>query len=260
MKIFLFVFMAITILNACTTPQSKSNKEQSPLTDNTNEKSQTIPKKEIQNIGSTDSYDKSTINADNITQGKAPAQWMIVPGTRAGSIRENSTLKSIESAYGKNNVTKEGIINGGQARDGSILKFYKTTLFKGQKNETTILWSDTANIKNPVQVIISGKDGDWVTTRNIKVGTELQYLLDLNGKDFYFLGFDDQQYNGQFSGMATWNKGNMNNSLGIVLTPSLISKSMESFAQFQTLQKYPTNHPDVPTLGLRVKEIRVTFN
>jgi hypothetical protein len=259
MRIFLLLFIAITITSACTSPTSTNDKPSNETASIPVEKADSTPNK-APTIGSIDNYEKSSIDADNIHQGKAPAQWMIVPGTRAGNIRQNSTLGSIESAYGKNNITNEGIIIGGQAKDGSILKFYKTTVFKGQPNEAIILWADTVLIKNPVQVIINGKDSDWVTTRNIKVGTTLQYLLDLNGKDFYFLGFDDEQYNGQFSGMVTWNKGNMNNSLGVVLAPSLISKTMDIFPKFQTLQKYPTNHPDVPALGLRVKEIRVTFD
>jgi hypothetical protein len=79
-------------------------------------------------------------------------------------------------------------------------------------------------------------------------------------KDFYFLGFDEATYGGRYNGMVTWNKGRLPNTFGVSLEPSLMSKSLPVLESFQTLAKFPTNHPDVPSLGLTVSQMSFTFH
>jgi len=257
MKSILYILSLFVLILSC---KPNENANEAPKVNPVENVEIKIKKDTLPTIGAVSKYPPSQIEEGNITPSNGPAKWLIVPGARAGSIRKNSSISDIEKAYGKTNVTREGSIIYGQSKDNKALVYYKTTLFKGQPNETTILWSDTLNIKDPVEVTVSGKEGDWRTNSGVKVGTPLQYLLDLNGKDFYFLGFDDEQYQGQFNGMVAWNGGKNGNYFGIMLEPSAISKTLGNFSKFQSLQKFPTNHPDVPSLGLRVAKIRMTFS
>lgn len=202
-------------------------------------------------------YQLSTTRPEEVKLPQIDKKWMITPGKSVGVIQQKSTLASVSNTYGKNNITKENVVTAARDAQGRPIRLYQTTLFKGGKNEAIIYWEDTINIQNPIQVRILGEAGDWATNKGVKVGTKLEYLLHANGKDFYFLGFDDTQYNGQFNGKVKWNKGRMPNSFAVSLEPSLISKGLDTFTTFQQLIMFPTNHPDVQSLGLFVREMRV---
>jgi hypothetical protein len=206
-------------------------------------------------------YELSTIDSEVITPKSIPAKWMIVPGTRVGSIRKNSTLATVEAAYGKENVAIEGVETIGTSQNGTPIKGVRTKIFRGTDNEIEIIWGDTTSIKNPIVIRILGTGkGNWITNTNVTIGTSVDYLLVLNRKDFYFLGFDEATYGGRYNGMVTWNKGRLPNTFGVSLEPSLMSKSLPVLEGFQTLAKFPTNHPDVPSLGLTVNKMSFTFH
>lgn len=236
-------------------PTANSEAVQKDAAEETSQPSQAVVIKKIED------YAPSSIEGEVIAPKSIPAKWMIVPGTRIGEIRKNSTLKTIEAVYGKENVVIEGVENIGLSSEGKQIKGIKTKVFRGTDNEIEIIWSDTASIKNPVVVRILGTGkGNWVTNTNVKIGTPLDYILVLNTKDFYFLGFDETTYEGRYNGMTTWNKGRLPSTFGLSLEPSLMSKSLPVLENFQTLAKFPTNHPDVPSLGLTVSQMSFTFN
>ncbi|MGB0862810.1 MAG: hypothetical protein ACPG19_07325 [Saprospiraceae bacterium] len=212
-------------------------------------------------IKKVEDYTASNTEGEVITPKSTPKKWMIVPGTRVGEIKKNSSLKSLEATYGKKNIVIEGVVTLGRSPEGNLIKGIKTKIFRGRDNEIEVVWSDTANIKNPVVVRVLGTEkGDWITNSNVKIGTPLDYLIILNTKDFYFLGFDEETYEGQYNGIVTWDKGRLPNTFGLHLSPSLMSKTLPIFNNFKTLAKFPTNHPDVPSLGLSVGQMSFTFN
>jgi len=206
-------------------------------------------------------YEPTNAEGTVVVPKSVPAKWMIVPGTRVGEIRKNSTLQSLEATYGKRNIMIEGATTIGRSADGRPLKGIKTKLFRGTDNEIEVIWRDTAMIRNPIVVRVLGTNkGNWITNTNVKIGTPLEYLIVLNTKDFYFLGFDEKTYEGKYNGIVTWDKGRLPNTFGLNLAPSLMSKTLPVLDDFKSLAKFPTNHPDVPSLGLTVSKMSFTFN
>lgn len=206
-----------------------------------------------------ENYPPTSIQAQT-TPTEVAAKWRIAPGVAVGFINKKATLSGIQSKYGAENIIKDGVIGLGKGKNGQPIRVFQTLLYKDQPDMAIIYWSDTAAIKNPIQVRIVGNGNNWRTRNGISIGTKLMELIQINEKDFYFLGFDDSKYEGAYNGLvADWNGGKVNNSTGVVLVPSMMSESMNSTSSFNKLQKYPTNHPNAPSLGLSVGEMRFTF-
>lgn len=187
-------------------------------------------------------------------------QWIIVPGSRVGDIRRTSTYAEVVARYGAKNASKSGVVSLGRNASGKDVRAFQTFLYEGLDNQAEIFWADTLNLREPIMVRISGTPrAPWVTSKGIKIGTPLAQLIALNERDFYFLGWDDNTYQGQFSGLATWNKGQIPNSLGVSLGASTAAKTLALFERFESLAKFPTNDPDVPALGLTVRKLTITF-
>ena len=178
-------------------------------------------------------------------------KWIIVGGTRVGDVTKNTTLAQLKSSYGARNVKDSDFSQGAK-------KFLTSKVFEGQPNEFEVYWSDTVSRKNPIMVKVTGL-GDWRTTQGISVGSTLQELVAINRKDFYFLGFNNNEYNGIYNGKVKWNKGEVDNKIGVSLTYDNLANAKESFRNFRNLQPFPTNYPEVKDLGLTVKEISCVF-
>lgn len=196
-----------------------------------------------------ENYPPTELNTDLIKKPQdvgTASKWIIVGGTRVGEITKSTTLAQLRSSYGATNVTDSEFSQGSK-------KFSTSKVFEGQKNEFEVFWSDDSRT-NPIMVKITGT-GDWRTTQGIAVGSTLQELISINRQDFYFTGFNDNDYNGAFNGKVRWNKGEVDNKIGVSLIYDNIANAKESFKTFQTLQLFPTNHPEVKELGLTVREI-----
>lgn len=65
-----------------------------------------------------------------------------------------------------------------------------TVFFSDSPKEFFIKWKDTLNFSNPEWIEIHGDSSLWSINNGIKIGTELKDLVQLNGKQFTFQGFD----------------------------------------------------------------------
>lgn len=188
------------------------------------------------------------------------AQWVIVPGSRVGTIRANSTYRDLAASYGASRCSKGEVVSLGRNASGQDLRAFQTFLYEGLDNQAEIFWADTVNLTQPIMVRISGTGrAPWITSKGIKIGTPLSQLIALNEKDFYFLGWDDNTYEGQFNGLATWNGGRIPNTIGVSLGASTAAKTLPLYQRFEALEKFPTNDPEVATLGLTVRKLTFTF-
>lgn len=194
-----------------------------------------------------------------LPQGVA-AQWIIVPGSHVGQIRRTSTYAEVVASYGASHCSKGEVVSLGRTASGQDVRAYQTFLYEGLDNQAEIFWADTLNLRQPIMVRISGTPrAPWVTSKGVKIGTPLAQLIALNEQDFYFLGWDNNTYEGQFNGLATWNKGQIPNTLGVSLGASTAAKTLSLYERFESLGKFPTNDPDVAALGLTVRKLTITF-
>ncbi len=179
------------------------------------------------------------------------SKWIIVGGTRVGDITKSTTLAQLKNSYGAGNVTDNNFTQGAK-------KFLTSKVYEGQVNEFEVFWSDTISRKSPIMVKVTGP-GDWRTTQGIAIGSTLQELVAINRKDFYFLGFNNNEYDGYYNGKVKWNKGEVGDKIGISLAYDNIANAKESFITFLNLQSFPSNHPQAKDLSLTVREISCVF-
>jgi hypothetical protein len=64
-----------------------------------------------------------------------------------------------------------------------------TLLYPGTKNEVTFEWSDSVSYSTLDAVEVNADSSDW-SSHGVKIGTPMSELVDLNGGDFTFSGFD----------------------------------------------------------------------
>ena len=79
-----------------------------------------------------------------------------------------------------------------------------SVFFKDSPSYFFIKWKDTVYFKNPDWMEIHGDKSVWELDNGIKIGTELNELIKLNGKQFSFSGFD-----WDYGGTAVFEKGNL---------------------------------------------------
>lgn len=200
-----------------------------------------------------ESYPPSEIDPSLVKMEESGTKWTILPGQRVGEITKTTTFAKLKQVYGGGKLKNEQVkLDGGKV-------FFTTTFFENEPNEFIVYWNDSITQKDPVMIKITGSGGNWATTNGVRVGASLEYLLAMNGKDFYFLGFDDNAYGGVHNGKVQWNGGKGGNYLGVQLMYDNMANARESFPKFQNLQKFPTNHPDVKSLGLTVKMMSFSF-
>lgn len=65
-----------------------------------------------------------------------------------------------------------------------------TVFFSDSPKEFFIKWRDKLNFSNPEWIELHGDSSLWSIKNGIKIGTELNNLIKLNGKQFSFQGFD----------------------------------------------------------------------
>lgn len=199
-----------------------------------------------------ESYPPSKIDASLVKTEMSDTKWTILPGQRVGEITKTTTFAKLKQVYHDNDVKNKRVSLGSRS-------FFTSTFFENEPNEFIVFWNDTTTQKDLVMVKITGNGGEWQTTTGIKIGSTLDYLLAVNGKDFYFLGFNNNVYDGVHNGKVDWNGGKGGNYLGVQLMYDSMANAREAFPKFQNLQEFPTNHPDTKSLGLTVKSMNFSF-
>jgi hypothetical protein len=109
------------------------------------------------------------------------SNWVIAPGLNVGPITGRTSEKELSKIFGKENVTPTTI----QSVEYSYLG---TSVYKGTENELQIIWK-TQKRESPSEIIVDSKNTKWHTVSGITIGTTLDELIKLNGRDFEIHGF-----------------------------------------------------------------------
>ena len=112
------------------------------------------------------------------------ADWVIVPGTRAGPIDAKASEAGLVALFGAGNVTHESF----EVEPGVGLP--ATILFANDPSRRAIvLWRDAETRIGPESVLIRGERSLWRTDKGITLGTPLATLRRINGRPLTLLGF-----------------------------------------------------------------------
>lgn len=201
-----------------------------------------------------ESYPTTAVD-NNLLQntGSTPEKWTVVEGVRVGKITKNSTLAQLKKEYTSAAYDVDTI-------RGNSRTLIAVTFYKNGPDQFQVFWDIDNNYQNPLMVKLFNPNSKWVLSNGLKVGSPLEAVIAANGKDFYFVGFDDTTNEGKTNGkVISWNGGNINNQLGIAFRYNSKADAFESFRQFERLQRFPSNHPDVKNLGLTIREISCNF-
>lgn len=137
------------------------------------------------------------------------AEWLCIPNKQVGKIEANSDEESIIAAYSKENVIRQEVgIGEGEMVAASIV-------FPGTPNELIVEWQEGFEYQKVFRIRIEQEGAKWETQEGIKIGTTLEELVKINGKDFNFYGFE-----WDYGGVTNeWEGGNINSQLTVVLSP-----------------------------------------
>jgi hypothetical protein len=113
-----------------------------------------------------------------------PADWLIVPGQRAGAIDARASEASLVALFGQANVKRESFeVEPGVALPATVLFASDPT------RRALVLWRDPETRTGPESVLIRGERSVWKTDKGITLGTPLATLRRLNGKPLTVIGF-----------------------------------------------------------------------
>lgn len=163
--------------------------------------------------------DTSNSNTNTDTNNEQPevetqpatqeSKWLCIPNKQVGLIKEDADEESIIEAYGKENVIRQEVGIG----EGEMVA--ATIVFPDSPDELIVEWQDGFEYKKLSRIRIEQKGAKWETEEGIKIGTTLDELVKINGKDFNFYGFD-----WDYGGVANeWEDGKINSQLTVVLAP-----------------------------------------
>ena len=134
--------------------------------------------------------------------------WTCVPGKQVGRITANFTTEQLEKMFGEENVNNTDIgLGEGETAPGTIV-------FQETKDELIIQWVEGEEYKKIKNIKIRNEGTNWKTSEGITVGSTLEQLLEMNGKDFTFTGFE-WDYAG---GVMSWENGKINADLKVYLS------------------------------------------
>lgn len=187
MKYFKVVFIFLLAFSACETDNTNSNSGD-----------------QDSNI-KTDTTEDQTSKVD--TETKKDNDWLCIPNKQVGLIKADADEESIIEAYGKDNVIREEVDIG----EGEVTA--ATIVFPDSPNELIVEWLFEYEYKKLSRIRIERENAQWKTEEGIKIGTTLEELIEINGKDFNFYGFD-WDYGGTTN---EWEDGNVNSQLTVFL-------------------------------------------
>lgn len=185
-------------------------------------------------------------NPRSVDASKEIVNWTVVPGEQVGLIKKAFTEADIIKAYGKESIGREEIGLG----EGEMAK--ATVLFPKTKNELFITWETGKEYQAIAEVLIENPDASWMTNQGIGLGTSLEDLVKINGKDFKFAGFE-----WDYSGYTNdWQGGKIDKNLVVFLEPSDPEKV---YPDLLGDELFLSNHPKAKIAGLKVRTMIVRF-
>lgn len=147
---------------------------------------------------------------NTVDASKEIANWTCTPGKQIGLIQKNATEAAIIKLYGQENVIRKEIGMG----EGETTM--ATIIFPETKNEMVITWKTGQPFKVIENILVDKKDAPWTTASGIHIGTTLEELVKINGKEFQFAGFewDNSGYTNE------WMDGNISKNVIVYLEPN----------------------------------------
>ena len=171
--------------------------------------------------------------------------WLVIPGQQVGRIQADFNREDIYKMFGEENVAETEIgLGEGETKMG-LLVFPKT------KNELQVLFQGNQQMEKLDRIKIQRENAMWKTASGVKVGTSLEELIQMNGKDFQFYGFE-WDYAGR---LASWQEGKLSDQLIVFLDPT----NMEPAMQMVGDQAFSSSNPDAKKADLKVISFEVTF-
>jgi len=111
------------------------------------------------------------------------ADWVIVPGKRAGPIDAGASEAKLVELFGAGNAARDSFeVEPGVAMPATILFASDPT------RHAVVLWRDESRA-GPESVLIRGERSVWRTDKGITLGTPLATLRRINGKPLTLIGF-----------------------------------------------------------------------
>jgi len=114
------------------------------------------------------------------------ADWVIVPGKRAGPIDAQASEAKLVELFGAPNVAREPF----EVEPGVTVP--ATIVFASDPaRRAIVLWRDETR-SGPESVLIRGERSVWQTDKGITLGTPLATLRRINGKPLTLIGFGSE--------------------------------------------------------------------
>ncbi|MEP6700397.1 MAG: hypothetical protein ABJA85_03750, partial [Bacteroidota bacterium] len=102
-----------------------------------------------------------------------------------GLIKQSTDFAGLQAMYGGANVKDERICGPECADSIDVTKIYPA-----KSNEFTVYWKDSLYHKAIAFIESYFPDGPYHTANGLKIGSSLEDLLKINGKQIIFSGFD----------------------------------------------------------------------
>ncbi len=178
------------------------------------------------------------------------SNWTCVPGKQVGPITPGFTEEDLIRTFGDKQVQR---YEGGEGESDET--YTASIVLPGSPNQLLIRWEDEQLFRKIKSIRIEKDSTDWRTAEGITVGTTLEELVRINGKDFAFNGF----YEAGTAGMTTsWQGGAIHPGLVLYLQPS----NPEAIYEGAGLSKEATYFSSNPLAGkadIRVTGITINF-
>ncbi len=194
-----------------------------------------------------ESTDKKYDTPKAIDASKNIVNWTCIPGEKVGLINKNFTEAAIIKAYGKENVKREEISMG----EGEVA--IATVVFPKTDNEIFISWQLDQPFQVISEILIENEKSPWGTSQGVSIGTTLEELVKINGKDFKFAGFE-----WDYSGYTNdWQEGRISKNLAVFLEPT---NPEAVYPDLLGDELFSSNHPKAKIADLKVRSMIIRFD
>ncbi len=191
--------------------------------------------------------DKKYETPKAIDASKNIANWTCVPGEKVGLINKNFTEADIIKAYGKENVNRQEISMG----EGEVAT--STVVYPNTDNEIFISWQLDKPFQVITEILIENEKSPWGTSQGVSIGSTLEELVKINGKDFQFAGFE-----WDYSGYTNdWQDGRISKSLAVFLEPT---NPDAVYPDLLGDDLFPSSHPKAKAANLKVRSMIIRFD
>ena len=184
---------------------------------------------------------------DDMTRAQAMNDFLIIPDASVGRVKLGATQQQVEAIFGREFVIEKEIYQEGDAYPGIMV-------FKDSPLELQCLM-DKGKISS---IYIRQPGAPWHTAEGVKIGTSLTHLVELNGKDIQFSGWE-WDYGGV---VLSYNKGKLAAYEKTLLLYLGEPNSIEGLEEFigdgnfsSASKKLPKDQVKVAEMNLSSKEI-----